>query len=388
MGINILGAGVRSSAFTSVPITLHSGGTYPIPSGQYLINLGLYTCVQSFDSVTQTWRPMQTPTNSDTLLVSSDGFNYRVQNITGTAVGAYITNGGSSYPNGIYPATTTTSSQTNYVIATASAAGAQSSLVGSIAKYNVIVGGSISSTVTVTTGGTGYTRPPTLLFSDPPAGGVRASGYVSVLTTGALTTIVVTNQGAGYTTAPTVTVVPHPLDTTATGAVLTATVDTTNYSGRITALTLAEGGSAYAAVPTIAFSASAGSSGAATAVMCMSGTAISSVSGGSVNLTDNTGAFTIQSQVIATSKTTAPVNPAIEAGLFTPRPGYGTITTSSGVASAMTIVDGGLHELVGATTTLTRIVPAFQWTTAAPTSSPTGTLALGGNIDTILLTPL
>jgi hypothetical protein len=178
------------------------------------------------------------------------------------------------------------------------------------------------------------------------------------------------------------------LDTSATGAVLTATIDTTNYSGRITALTLAEGGSAYAAVPTISFSASAGSSGAATVVACLSATAISSVSGGSANLTDNTGAFTIQSQVLATSKTNAPVNPAIEGGLFTPRPGYGTITTSSGVASAMTIVDGGLHELVGATTTLTRIVPAFQWTTAAPTSTPTGTLALGGNIDTILLTPL
>ena len=226
------------------------------------------------------------------------------------------------------------------------------------------------------------------MFSDPPAGGVRASGYVSVLTSGAITTVVVTNQGAGYTTAPTITVVPHPLDTTATGAALTATIDTTNFSGRITALTLAEGGSAYAAVPTISFSTSAGSSGAATVVACLSATAISAVSGGSANLTDNTAAFTIQSQVLATSKTNAPVNPAIEGGLFTPRPGYGTITTSSGVASAMTIVDGGLHELVGSTTTLTRIVPAFQWTTAAPTSTPTGTLALGGNIDTILLTPL
>jgi len=388
MGIQLIGAGTRTSAFTSVPLTLHSGQTYQIPAGQYLVNLGPYTVVQSYDSVTQTWKPMQTPTNSDSVIVSSDGFNYRVQNITGTAVGAYVTNGGSGYTNGIYPASTTTSSQTNYVIATVSAAGAQSSLVGTIAKYNVIVGGAISTTVTVTTAGSGYTRPVNLLFSDPPAGGVRASGYVSALSSGGISTVVVTNQGAGYTTAPTITVVPHPLDTSATGAVLTATIDTTNFSGRITALTLAEGGSAYAAVPTISFSTSAGSSGAATVVACLSATGISSVSGGSANLTDNTGAFTIQSQVLATSKTNAPVNPAIEGGLFTPRPGYGTITTSSGVASAMTIVDGGLHELVGSTTTLTRIVPAFQWTTAAPTSTPTGTLALGGNIDTILVTPL
>jgi hypothetical protein len=54
----------------------------------------------------------------------------------------------------------------------------------------------------------------------------------------------------------------------------------------------------------------------------------------------------------------------------------------------MTIVDGGLHEQIGATTTTTRIVPAMQWTTAAPTSTPTGTLALGGNIDTAVLIPL
>ena len=388
MGIQLIGAGQRSSAFTSQPITLHSGGTYQIPSGQYLINLGPYTALQSYDSVTQTYRPVQTPTNSDSLIVSSDGFNYRVQNITGTAVGAYVTNGGSSYPNGIYPASSTTTSQTNYVIATASAAGAQSSVIGSIAKFNVVVGGAISTTVTVTTAGSGYTRPPLLIFSDPPAGGVRASGYVTALSSGGISTVVVTNQGAGYTTAPTITVIAHPLDTAVTTAVLTATIDTSGYSGRITALTLAEGGSAYAAVPTISFSTSAGSSGAATVVMCMSGTGISSVSGGSANLTDNTAAFTIQSQVLAPSKTNAPVNPAIEGGLFTPRPGYGTIATSSGVASAMTIVDGGLHELIGSTTTLTRICPVMQWSTAAPTSTPTGTLALGGNIDTILVTPL
>jgi len=388
MGLNILGPGLKSSAFTGVPITLHSGGTYQIPAGQFLINLGAYTAVQWYDPVTQTWKPYQTPANSDTIIVSSDGFNYRLVNISGTVAGAVVTNGGSGYPNGIYPAATTNTAQTNYVIATASAAGAQSSLVGTIAKFNVVVGGAISTTVTVTTAGTGYTRPPTLVFSDPPAGGVRATGYVSALSSGGISTVVMTNQGAGYITAPTITVQPHPLDTGASGAVLTATIDTTNFSGRITAVTLAEGGSAYAAVPTISFSASAGSSGAATAVACLSATAVSSVSGGSANLTDNTAAFTVVSQPLAPSKTNAPLNPAVEAGLFTPRIGYGTVTTSSGVASAMTIVDGGLHEQIGSTTTTTRIVPAFQWTTAAPTSTPTGTLALGGNIDTAVLIPL
>ncbi len=379
---NQIGFGVATQV-RSNGLTLHSGQVFIPPSGQYLVTLGAYTTQQWYDAQTQTWKNAQTPAQSDLSFVSADGYNFRLANISGTMQGAYITNGGSSYPNGIYPAATTTSSQTNYVIATVSAAGAQSSLVGTLAKCNVIVGGAISTTVTVTVAGSGFTHVPTLVFSNPPVGGVPASGYVSALSAGGIGTVVVTNQGAGYTTPPTITVIPSPFDTSVVAPTLTATL---TLSGSITALTMADNGSAYAAVPTIAFTQSAGSGGAATAVMCMSATGISAVSGGSANLTDNTAAFQIVSQPVAGSKTSAPVNPNIEAGLFTPRIGYGTITTSSGVASAMTIVDGGLHEQIGATTTTTRIVPSFQWTTAAPTSTPTGTLALGGNVDYVNVT--
>jgi hypothetical protein len=389
MSVNRIGFGPNTSAWTGVPITLHTGQTYPIPSGQYLINLGAYTAVQWYDPVSQIWRPYQTPTNSDTITVSSDGFNYRLVNISGTVAGAYVTNGGSGYPNGIYPASSTTQTQSNYVIATASAAGAQSSLIGTIAKFNVVVGGAVSTTVTVTAGGSNYTRPPTLIFQDPPAGGVRASGYVSALSSGAISTVVITNQGAGYTTAPTITVVPHALDTTAAGAVLTATIDTTNFSGRVTAVTLAEGGSAYAAVPTISFTSSAGSSAAATAVACMSCTSVSSVSGGSANQTANTGAFWIVNSALAPSKTNAPLNPAVEGSLFTPRIGFGTLQDNgSGTFTGATVTDGGLFQMIGSTTTSTRLVGLSQWTTAAPTASATGTVNLGGNIDTAVLIPI
>lgn len=381
---NQIGFGVATQSRSNI-LTLHSGQTFTPPSGQYLVTLGPYTTQQWYDAQTQTWKNYQTPANSDLSFVSSDGYNFRVMNLTGTMVGAYLTNGGSGYPNGIYPAASTNSSQTNYVLATVSAAGAQSSLVGGLAKCNVIVGGAISTTVTVTVAGSGFTHPPQLIFSNPPIGGIPASGYVSSLSSGGIGTVVVTNQGAGYTTAPTITVVPMSPDTSSTVVLPTLTA-TLTLSGSVTAITMADNGSAYAAVPTIAFTASAGSSAAATAVMCMSATGISAVSGGSANLTDNTGAFTIISQPVAGSKTSAPVNPNIEAGLFMPRVGWGTITTSSGVASAMTIVDGGLHELVGTGATTTRIVPSFQWTTAAPTSTPTGTLALGGNVDTINVT--
>ena len=382
MAANQIGFGVATQV-RSFPLTLAPGQAVIAPSGQYVVTLGAYTTVQWYDSQTQTWRNMQTPANSDVQLLSADGYNYRLCNISGTVAGAYLTNGGSSYPNGIYPAATTTSSQTNYVIATVSAAGAQSSLVGTLAKFNVIVGGAVNTTVTVTTAGSGYVHPPTLQFSNPPVGGVPASGYVSALSAGGLSTIVVTNQGAGYVTAPTITVIPDARDTTATGAVLTATL--TN-SGNITALTLADGGSAYATTPTISFTSSAGSSGAASAVMCMSVASIGSVSGGSANLTDNTASFIVTSQTIAASKTNCPVNPLIEQGLFVPRVAQGTITTSSGVASAMTVIDGGLIELVGTGATSARISPSMQWTTAAPTSTPTGTIAFGGIVDTNMLT--
>ena len=60
-------------------------------------------------------------------------------------------------------------------------------------------------TVAVTAGGTGYTDGATATFSAPPAGGVTATGTVTVVG-GVITRVNITNPGAGYTSAPTVTV--------------------------------------------------------------------------------------------------------------------------------------------------------------------------------------
>lgn len=392
MAINIIGYGPRTNPTNVSPLTLTTGQSYVLPSGQWMVQLGTYTVIQTFDAVTQTWRVVQTPTNSDIITISSDGYNWRLINISGTVVGAYVVNGGTSavLPTGIYPAGTVQSG--SYVVATTTA-GAQASQIGTAATFNVIVGGAVSTSVTVTTAGAGYTRPPTLVFSAPPAGGVQATGYISALSSGGISTVVVTNQGAGYTAAPTVTVIPNPLDTITTPAVLTATLDTAFTAGgglgRIAAVTVAYGGSAYSTLPTITVASNASTTGVSiTPIMAFSVTGISSVSGGSANLTDNTATFSIQSQVLATAKTNATTNPFIEGSIYTPRPGYGTVTTSSGVASAMTIVDGGLHQQIGSGATLTRIAPAMQWTTAAPTSTPTGTLAFGGNVDTTWIAPV
>src|SRR5262249_60279472 len=61
------------------------------------------------------------------------------------------------------------------------------------------------TSVTIATGGTGYTRAPTVTFSAPPAGGTTATG-TAVITNGVVTAVNVTNPGSGYTTPPTITV--------------------------------------------------------------------------------------------------------------------------------------------------------------------------------------
>lgn len=364
MGFNLMGAGAWTKK--PIPVNLPSGGTYILPSGQYKLKGGLYIIVQWWDPVMAAWRSFDEAVGNEKL-VTSDGWNVRLYNPTGTVVGAYVTNGGSGYPNGIYPAGTPQTG--SYVVATASAG---------LATFNVIVGGAVNTSVTITNGGAGYNNPPTLLVSDPPTGGLKAT-MTATVSGGAITGVTVVNQGAGYTAAPTITVVPHPNDTSiTTAAVLTPTL--TN-SGRVTAVTLGpSGGNGYTTVPTISFAQSAGTTAAATAIACMSVTGVSAVSGG-VNLVSASAYF--NSIPLATAKTNAPVNPLYEQGLFTPRQGVGVATVAAGAATAVTVIDGGLHETV-----TVGLNWALNWTTAALAASPVGTLAFGGNSDTVYVTPL
>lgn len=59
------------------------------------------------------------------------------------------------------------------------------------------------ASVTITSGGSGYTGTPTVTFSAPPSG-VTATGTVTVVG-GVITGVVITEPGSGYVTAPTVT---------------------------------------------------------------------------------------------------------------------------------------------------------------------------------------
>jgi hypothetical protein len=61
----------------------------------------------------------------------------------------------------------------------------------------------VVDTISVTTGGTGYTSAPTVTIT---AGGGTGAAATATLLNGAVTSITVTNGGSGYTSAPTVTI--------------------------------------------------------------------------------------------------------------------------------------------------------------------------------------
>jgi hypothetical protein len=223
------------------PISLPGAASYMIPAGPHVVNPGDYTELQQYDGVLGVWRKARYPGMSP-VNIESDGANYRLFNTTGCAVGAIITGGGTSYTSA--PAVT-------------------ASFGGS--TWRAIVGGSISTTVTVTTAGL-YNYVPTLVCSDPPAGGIRASA-IAVLGGGGITSVTVINAGAGYgTQVPTWTIVPDPRETAAGGGVLTSTLVNV---GVVTAVICTDPGtSTSTSVPTLTFTGGTTSTAAsATAIM-------------------------------------------------------------------------------------------------------------------------
>ncbi|MBV8648466.1 hypothetical protein, partial [Paludibacterium sp.] len=138
-----------------------------ISTGQFNVDAGPFTDLQTFDPVLLVWRSYA-PIALEGLTISSDGTNYRLSNTTGCPVGAVLTNVGSGYTNGFYGynyqgnAVTiqngiTTAGNTGLTI-TPSAGGS---------LWNAIVGGSINTIVTITSGGTGYKFAPIIVFNPP-----------------------------------------------------------------------------------------------------------------------------------------------------------------------------------------------------------------------------
>lgn len=362
---NVMGFGVRGTGFPNTPISLASGQVYNIPSGQYSCHLGPYTAVQQYDGVQQTWRFVEASTQSAPTLVSSDGYNVRLINMTGTAVGAVITNAGTGYTNGIYPAGTQQGTAASPSVTFAAGGGSV------LATGNIIVGGAINSTVAITNGGSNYTKAPILLISAPPAGGVQATATCTI-SAGVINAVTVTNQGAGYTVAPTINVVNAYNDTTGTGGVLTVNA-TLAGSGTVTAITMNNNGAGMTSVPSITFSPA--STTAATAVMCFTALTLTGASGA----TNTVGTYGLLGLSQVTGGTATLTNPAISTGVFTPRIAVAVATTAAATYSSV-ILDGGLHQVTTITQgLLTQGGPAFGGTAYTPAST------VGGTTDTVYL---
>lgn len=375
-----IGAGISTLANPVTTLSLPSGVPYVLPSGQYLVTPGKYTFQQNWDPSTYGWRTLGTPAQSDPTVVSADGFNKRLMNLTGTVVGAVITNAGSGYTNGIYyPAGVLAPNGTTGILGNPNAAlqagtaAAPSVTVAAgggtnLAQGIVIVGGAINTTIVITTAGTLYTYPPTLIISNPPAGGWPATATCT-LTAGAIGSVTVTNQGAGYTVAPTVTVVRHPLDITGSGAVLTVNATLVG-SGTITGISFPINGAGYSTVPAITFSPA--STTAATAIMCWTAT--------TVTWTGATNAANGAVGIIGSSVTAGAsvlLNPDYQTNLFTPRMGFTALSTSA-TPTTTTIIDGGLHQIVPNAVLATN----SNGTISAATTT---TIVQGGIADTTIL---
>ena len=343
---------------TTNVVTLSSGQCQLItPAGWYMVNTGLYTTVQQYDPITGIWRNIGNGDHQGGVrYIYSDGTNYRLANQTGALAGALVTTAGSGYTS----APTVTASAGNSI-------------------WKAVVGGAVSTTVTVTNGGVNYTYPPQVQFQAPPAGGVQATGYCT-LTSGVVSSVTVTNQGAGYASAPTVVFINDPREgvngvTQGYNAAATATLTGANTVTAVLCLDHGTGG--QTSLPTLAFAGGGGSSAAATGIMCWSITAYAAGTAGT-GLSGSVAQISAEDAFPTTAA--AYTNPYIQSGLVRTRNANIKAPISSGgiTATGQVIYDGGIY-----TSSPTPIVNA---TASVVTAAPVVTFTLGGQTDTTYLT--
>jgi len=304
-------------------VSLAAGQVWPLPAGWYETKPGPFTVLQMFDPITGIWRTIGAGSTGASLeRIYSDGSNYRLSNQSGCAVGAVVTTAGGTF--------------TAAPSVTPSAGGS---------KWVAILGGAINTTITVTNGGTGYTYPPIVLISAPPALGVQATAHCA-LTSGAVSSVTVDNQGAGYVSPPVVTFVNDPREGAngTTIGINAAAITTLTGAGGVTAILCTDHGTPLTAVPTFTFSPTTGTP-AATCVMCWTITAyvVSATTAGSGYV----------SPVIISAYTT-PIsgsvltNPFIQNALVKGRRAFilGALSAGALTATGQTIIDGGVYDQV------------------------------------------
>jgi len=361
---NFSGAPPVAAGFTNA-ITLSASEAFVLPGGTYMVAPGPYTSLQWLDPIQNAWRTINASNTGLPLVIDSDGASFRLANLTGTPIGALITNAGSGYTNGIGTAATG-------LTVTASSGGS---------TWVPVVGGAINSTLAITAGGTGYLFPPILVFDAPGAGGVQATG-VCTISGGAINTATVTNQGAGYVSAPNLTLVNDPRDTAGRNGVLTVNA-TLAGSGTLTALYPSAQGTVLTAVPTFTFSPA--STTAATAVMNFVVTGFTIGSGLSGTGYGNAQPFIVMAAggIVSGTRASNVAGPIADTGLVLPRIAQlqgtstagGKLQPSPGAAAAV-IGDAGFgYQAVPSLV----VLPSG---TGAPSTIGQATATVGGITDT------
>lgn len=369
LGIGGLGMNLTlpPSTFNNNPVSgtnrfaLPAGSYISIPAGVWWIHPGPYAVLQFNDPVTGGWLRYTSVNDVTGTYINSDGDNFRVANLTGCPVGAFITNVGSGYVQ-------------STTVVTASAGGS---------TWQPIIGGAINSTVTITSGGSGFTTgyQPSLYISPPAAGGVQATGTVTT-SGGAINAVTITNQGAGYTFNPAILVVPNPFDPNI-GSIVNPvlTLGALTGAGTLTGLLMLTPGVPQTAVPTLAVSG-AGSSAAATAVMAWTITAVTVGTAGVAVPGTIVQINSVGGLVAGTAG--AVINPLIGQNIIIPRPANIYAPVSAGAVGTPVILDGGLFE--AAPTPM--ITSATTTSALAATTAPAATFAMGGTVAYVVMQPV
>ncbi len=359
---------------------LAPGESVVIPAGDWYVGVGMYCVLQFLDPVTNTWNTVSgSALTRGTQFVSSDGFTYRIANLTGCVISASVINGGTAYVQATTTITAIGAFQSGVALPT---------LLPIVGGALGVTGGAAGGgTLTSTNAGAGYGVAPLILIPPPPPAIVNSNGVggipaqaIAILTSGTISSISVINQGAGYPTAPTAVVVPSPFDPNLATGITNATVTfslvssgvimgalvTNNggplLNGSLTSVTLSVGG--------------AGTSGSLTANVLQT-VVSSSISTLGVGYTT----------ALMTTYGGAPVagiaNTPFAAGLaFLPRQANVAYTASVSVATPATIYDGGLFESAPVFVQVPAPFPAAgAFTLATPTN------VMGSRADIVLIQP-
>lgn len=221
-------------------VELQAGQALTVPAGTWIVGGGVVSALQWLDPVSGQWTNMTEIGAAWAMQVRSDGFNYRIANLSGAASGATVSAPGTGY---VQSTTVVNPDAGN-------------------STWKAVVGGALGA-VTMTAPGANYSIPPIVFVPAPPTPGVAATGIAAV-TGGAVTGVTWTNPGAGYSTPPKVLLIPSPYDPNLEMIQNAAATVVLTGAGTVTAVLLQNAAAAQAAEPTLAI---AGQGSGATATV-------------------------------------------------------------------------------------------------------------------------